>query len=98
MSVHTMGPTATLSMWALMLLATVGFWVLVAVVVRVVVTRAGPGERRAPIFYGVTSSTADAAPAHPKAWTSPPPLPHQAETPPGRDAALDLGTGATRRR
>ena len=53
---HGMSATATWWMWALMVAATVGFWVLVAVVARMVVTRSGPGQHTA----SITSSTSGA--------------------------------------
>lgn len=86
---HGMSATATWWMWALMVLATVSFWVLVAVVVRMVVTRSGPSEHTAPTPSGTAAFATGTAPAHHRSWASPPPLPvpDPAQTSPERHAS-----------
>lgn len=66
---HGMSATAVWWMLALMATATVGFWVLVAVVVRLVLTRPGAVDRRAavapsgPPVLPLPAGEADGAPS-----------------------------------
>ncbi|WP_122263716.1 hypothetical protein [Ornithinimicrobium cerasi] len=90
---HGMSATATWWMWALMALATVGFWVLVAVVVRMVVTRSGPGQHTAPTTADASGFPVDPVPQNHRSWMSPPPLPvpDPVQTSPQRHASRPPG-------
>ena len=97
---HGMSAAATWWMWALMALATAGFCVLVALVVRMVVTRSGPGQHTGSIPSSTSVFPVDTAAQNHRSWVNPPtlPVPARAQASTERRAPQDVGrdTGASR--